>query len=307
LFSGFAFSWMMTLTPLANQGCGWQLVAIFRCTIPLVVVTAWACWDGAKLTLGTPVLWIRSLAGSCSLVATFYALTHLPVTEVSAVSNIFPIWIALLSWPILGQFPGPLVWVSIACSVAGVFVLQGAQLQAGDPSVLVVVVASMFTAVAMMGLNRLRDLDPRAIVVHFSATALMFAIASYFIFPAEPAKAPFDWTHLAELIGVGLAASMGQYGLTRAFTAGDPAKVSVASLSQFAMIFVLDIVVLGNSIDMDRIWGIPLILGPTLWLMAQRPATVMTVSQSESSSSDEWAIDGSADSINSVQCADQTR
>jgi hypothetical protein len=106
---------------------------------------------------------------------------------------------------------------------------------------------------------------------------------------------------------VGLAASMGQYGLTRAFTAGDPAKVSVASLSQFAMIFVLDIVVLGNSIDMDRIWGIPLILGPTLWLMAQRPATVMTVSQSESSSSDEWAIDGSADSINSVQCADQTR
>jgi drug/metabolite transporter (DMT)-like permease len=271
LISGFAFSWMATLAPLAGKGCGWQTVAIVRCAIPLILIAMWASWDGVKLTLwGSRVLWIRSLAGSCSLVGSFYAFTHMPITDIFAISNTFPIWVALLSWPILGQMPSGMVWLSIASSIAGVFVLQGSQLHEGNPAALVVVGVSICTAIAMMGLNRLKHLDPRAVVVHFSATALVFAIGSYFIFPTEEPKETFAWTHLAALCAVGVSATVGQYFLTRAFTAGDPAKVSVASLSQFVMIFLLDILVLDNSIDLNKLWGIPLILGPTIWLMTRR-------------------------------------
>src|SRR5262249_41894607 len=150
-------------------------------------------------------------------------------------------------------------------------------LKVGNYAVLVVVGVSLFTAIAMMGLHRLKDLDPRAVVVHFSATALVFAGASYFLFPVEVPTQAFAWTHLLELLAVGMTASVGQYFLTRAFTTGDPARVSVASLSQFVFILLLDVFVLENPLDPTKLWGIPLILGPTIWLMTRRIKTSMLV------------------------------
>src|SRR5262249_44178419 len=159
-----------------------------------------------------------------------------PLTDIFAISNTFPIWVALLSWPMLGTFPSGTVWLSIFSSVVGVAVIQGAQLQSGNYYALIVVGVSMFTAVAMMGLNRLKHLDPRAVVVPFAATALVFAVCSFVLFPAEVPEVEFTIKHLAELLAVGVTASIGQYFLTKAFTAGDPARVSVASLSQFVFI-----------------------------------------------------------------------
>ncbi|MBM3994976.1 MAG: DMT family transporter [Planctomycetes bacterium] len=271
LISGFAFSWMATLAPLAGKGCGWQAVAIVRCLVPLILISAWASWDGVQLVFfGSPVLWMRSLAGSCSLVGSFYAFAHLPLTDIYAICNIFPIWVALLSWPMLGRFPSGAVWLSIFCSIIGVALLQGREINAGNLTALVVVGVSIFTALAMMGLNQLKDLDPRAVVVHFSATALIFSVASLVFFPLETTEEAFSAVHLAELLGVGVTASIGQYFLTRAFTAGDPARMSVATLSQFVFILVLDVFVLGNPLEPIKLWGIPLVLGPTLWLMSQR-------------------------------------
>jgi drug/metabolite transporter (DMT)-like permease len=304
--SGFAFSWMAILTPLAGKACGWPTVAIVRCIIPLILITLWARWDGVKLVWGTPILWMRSLAGSCSLVGTFSVLasvhvTNLHVTDISTIANMFPIWIALLSWPVLGRFPSGIVWLSIASSIAGVALIQGASEQEGNYAALIVVAVSIFTAIAMLGLNRLKGIDPRAVVVHFSATALAFAVASYFLFPAlasyfnfrieEPPEA-FEVHHLLELIGIGLSASVGQYFLTRAFTAGDPARVSVASLSQFVMVLLLDVLVLQNPLDWHKLWGIPLILGPTVWLMLQRVKTSVLVPEGPATATPDaaWAI-----------------
>jgi drug/metabolite transporter (DMT)-like permease len=274
LISGFAFSWMVVCVPLASKACGWQIVAIVRCAIPLVFITLWAKWDGVNLAVWrSPILWVRSLAGSCSLVGSFFAFTQLPLTDISAISNTFPIWVALLSWPVLGRLPSGMVWLSIFSSVLGVAIIQGPELKEGNYAALIVVGVSLLTAIAMLGLNRLKDLDPRAIVVHFSATALVFASASYFVFPIEAPKETLDWTHLLELLAVGVAASIGQYFLTKAFTAGDPARVSVASLSQFVFILLLDVLVLDNPLDPSKLWGIPLILGPTIWLMTRRIKT----------------------------------
>jgi drug/metabolite transporter (DMT)-like permease len=274
LISGFAFSWMVVCATLASKGCGWQVVAIVRCALPLVFIVVWAKWDGVNLAVWrSPTLWVRSLAGSCSLVGSFFAFAHLPLTDVFTISNTFPIWVALLSWPVLGKLPSGMVWLSIFSSVLGVAIIQGPEMKEGNYAALIVVAVSLFTAIAMMGLNRLKDLDPRAVVVHFSATALVFSSASYFVFPIEAPQETFGWTHLLELFTVGVTASVGQYFLTKAFTAGDPARVSVASLSQFVFILLLDVLVLNNPLDPTKIWGIPLILGPTIWLMTRRIKT----------------------------------
>lgn len=300
LLSGFSFSWMVIFARLAGSVTNWQILAISRCAIPLVIIAAWAKWDGAKLVFGgSRILWIRSLAGSLSLVGTFYVIGTklLSVTDIYTISNIFPIWVALLSWPILGRFPNGSVWLSIACSIAGVVLIQGSELNGGPYGALIIVGVSFFTAVAMMGLNQLKNLDPRAVVVHFSATALVVSLVCVAILPwEEPVAMTAEVTSqvILLLVGIGVTASVGQFFLTKAFTSGDPARMSIATLSQFVFVFVLDILVLDSRLVWEKLWGIPLILGPTLWLMLQRVKTSTLVPESTSESlhaaESDWAV-----------------
>src|SRR5262249_34874550 len=123
--------------------------------------------------------WMRSVAGSLSLLSFFFALTRLPTSEVLTMGNMFPIWVALLSWPMLGEVPSGRVWLSVASGTCGVVLIQQPHFAEGNFATLVALAASFFTAVAMMGLHRLKGIDPPAIVAHFSAVSVLFCIPAF--------------------------------------------------------------------------------------------------------------------------------
>jgi drug/metabolite transporter (DMT)-like permease len=198
---------------------------------------------------------------------------------VQTLSSIFPIWIALLSWPMLGEMPSPIVWVSVLSAVTGVALVQQPGVDGFNPVALVVIAVSIFTALAMMGLNRLKHLDPRAVVVHFSGVSAIFCVAALFLLPLIGAAEPLDLDQIRAiephtilaLLGVGVTAAIGQYFLTRAFTSGAPARVSVVGLTQVVFVFVLDIALLGHTMHPPQMLGVVLIMGPTAWMMLRRP------------------------------------
>ena len=85
----------------------------------------------------------------------------------------------------------------------------------------------------MIGLHKLRGVNPNAVVVHFSAVATVASLSAFLFFDRRTDGLPvYHPEALALLLGIGLTASLGQMLLTRAFAAGDPAKVSVVGLSQ---------------------------------------------------------------------------
>src|SRR5205807_8090382 len=84
--------------------------------------------------------------------------------------------------PLLGEAPGAGSLLAVGSAVLGVALIQQPHLAAGNFATLAAAGASLFTAVAMLGLHRLRGIDPRAVVVHFSAVALVFCTASAFVF-----------------------------------------------------------------------------------------------------------------------------
>ncbi|MCI0379783.1 MAG: DMT family transporter [Gemmataceae bacterium] len=272
LIGSFSFACMGALAHEVGAYFDWQFVAIARSAFPLVIMAVLALAGGARLVFfRPPILWMRSIAGSISLVGTFFALTRLPVADVFTVTNIFPIWVALLSWPLLGEFPSRQVWLSALCGVVGVALIQQPHLSAGDFTILVALGVSLFTALAMIGLHRLKGLDIRAVVVHFSSVSLCFALGAYFLFDHEtPRRAPSGSLPWVELAGVGIAATIGQLFLTKAFTLGDPAKVSVVGLTQIVFALVLDAVFLGNPLAPIKLLGIPLVIAPTAALLLRR-------------------------------------
>ena len=271
LCGSFAFAVMGILAHAAGKHCDWQLVAFFRSGICLVLVAALALVAGVRLVFFRPAtLWLRSVAGSLSLVCTFYALPRLPVADVLTLTNMFPIWVALLSWPLLRERPPPGVWLAVGCGVLGVALIQQPHFAEGNFATLLALGSSLSTALAMIGLHRLKGIDPRAVVVHFSGVSLIFIAGAYLLVDGDglPLR-EVDAATLGLLIGVGVAATVGQLFLTLAFTAGPPARVSVIGLSQVVFAMIFDVAFLGRTLEPLALAGMALVLLPVGWLMVR--------------------------------------
>ena len=96
--AAFCFASMGALAHAVGPRCDWLLIALARilCNFVFSVTLVWL--GGARLVFFRPrTLWIRSIAGTISLVCTFYALAHLPVADVLTLTNTYPLWIVLLS------------------------------------------------------------------------------------------------------------------------------------------------------------------------------------------------------------------
>lgn len=271
LLGSLSFSVMATLTHALRTACDWQLIALVRAFLALLFASALARVAGVQLVIWKPrTLWLRSLAGSFSLVCTFYAFTHLPISDVMTLTNTFPIWVALLSGLILREPPPLGVWLAIVCAIGGVALIQQPHLAAGNFTTLVALASAVSTAIAMLGLHRLQHVDARAIVVHFSGVSTLFCLAALYLFDVQPTPTRFPASTLLMLLGVGLTATLGQICLTKAFAEGAPAKVSVIGLTQIVFAMLFDAILWGNAFDSLKLLGIALVLAPTSWVMLRR-------------------------------------
>lgn len=280
LLGSMAFAIMSTMAHALGATCDWQIIALARSFLAFsfALILAWSA--GVRLVLWRPrTLWLRSIAGSCSLIGTFFALTRLPVSDVLTLTNTFPIWVALLSWPLLGERPSSRVWFAVACGVAGVVLIQQPHFAEGNFASLVALASSLSTAFAMIGLHRLHAIDVRAIVVHFSGVSTLFSLASLFLFERRTSLSVlFDERVLLMLLGVGLSATVGQLFLTKAFASGPPAKVSVVGLTQIVFAMALEMLLWPHHFTPGTLLGIFLVLAPTVWLMLHRPVEPMDAS-----------------------------
>ncbi len=279
LLGAMAFAAMGAFAHGLSDDCDWRVIATARTFLALVfaLALALALWARAKLVVFRPgTMWIRSIAGSISLLCTFYSLTRLPIGDVLALTNMFPLWIAILSWPVLGVRPTTSTWLAIASGICGLWLIQQPHFAEQNFASVVAIISSFASAVAMLGLHRLHALDPRAIVVHFSAVSLAFCLAACWIFPTSSDGAvslayhTFPPATLLLLLGVGVAATTGQLFLTKAFAAGPPARVSVIGLTQVVWGMLFDVVIWQRRVEMLTVVGVLLVMGPTAWLLVRR-------------------------------------
>jgi drug/metabolite transporter (DMT)-like permease len=279
VLGSLALASMGALAHRLRGSCDWRVIVLARGCLQLLLAGLLAYLAGVSLVFrGPPALWARSVAGSLGMVCMFYAYTRLPVAEALVLNNLFPIWVALLSWPLLRQFPSWPVWLALTSATAGVVLMQQPRSLEGNFASLVALASSFCTAVAMISLNRLQGIDARAIIVHFSAVAVLTCVVSFAPVALGGGTAvagggpPTDSRALVALLllGVGALALLAQVGITKAFTTGNAASVSVVNLTQVAFALTFDRFCFGRPIDLARSVGMALVLVPTTWLMAGR-------------------------------------
>jgi drug/metabolite transporter (DMT)-like permease len=276
LLGAAAFSLMSFLTHRLSPVLPWQAIAVIRTAIALVLTISLTQVSGVKLAVFRPrTLWIRSLAGSIALLANFYSMTHYSISEVLALSNMFPLWVAVLSWPVLGERISTSVWLAAACGVLGVYFLvqqPGGEAQHAAQSLLPVftaILASLASAVAMLGLHRLKEVDPSAVVAHFSGVSLMASTLALVVLPRAEMSASLSTQTLILLGVLGLSATAGQIFLTKAFASGPPAQVSVVSLTQVGFSMMLESAIEHRAFSAMTLLGLALVVAPTAWVIVR--------------------------------------
>jgi drug/metabolite transporter (DMT)-like permease len=276
LWGALCFAAMAAMTHALGSRCDWVQVALVRALFMYVSILLVAGITRVRLVLWRPpTLWVRSLAGTFSLFCSFYALSRLPVAEVLTLTNTYPIWIVLMSWGAFGQRPAARDLAAVTCGVIGVALIERPRFGHDNVAALVALVSSLCAAVAMLGLHRLRDLDPRAVVAHFAgvATAATAAVllgrstaavslvsSSAMVLRTQPLDT------LLLLGGVGLTGTVGQILLTKAYAAGMPSEVAVISLTQVIFGLLFDLAFWGRALSPIALVGMVLILAPTAWI-----------------------------------------
>lgn len=267
LLGAASFAVMAILAAGLKNEVDWQWIAIARTGLAMLFAAGLAKAAGARLVFFRPAkLWMRSIAGSVSLVCGFYAMTHYPVSEVLTLTNMFPLWVAVLSLPLLGEWPPCDVWPAVLMGVIGIVLIQQPEFVGGRVAVAAALVSSFTSAVALIGLHQVRELDPRSIVVHFSGVALACCVAALFVFPTTR-ELSISSQAAAKLLGVGVFATIGQIFLTKAFAAGPPARVSVVGLAQVGFTMLLEVLFWHRTFSGLTLLGMALVIAPTAWTL----------------------------------------
>src|ERR1043165_816677 len=240
----FSLAWMGQFAHLLKDTCDWRIVALARSSLAFFFALALARLSGANLVLWRPsALWLRGCASSLSLLCTFFALGQLPTSEVLTLTNTFPIWVAILSWPLLRVRPGLSVWLAAGCGVFGVALIQSPHFEVdarATQAVVMSLAAALTSAIAMLGLHRLKGLHPWAIVTHYSGVATLFVLGAWCVGSPPDLTALHETRTMLLLLAVGATATLGQVCVTQAFTSGQPARVSVVGLVQIIFALALD-------------------------------------------------------------------
>jgi drug/metabolite transporter (DMT)-like permease len=278
LWGALAFAAMGAMTHALGSRCDWMQIALVRALFMGVAITAVARMARVRLVVWRPrVLWVRSLAGTSSLFCSFYALTRLPVAEVLTLTNTYPIWIIVMSCAVFGQRPTARELVAVACGTIGVVLIERPRVGYDQAAALIALLSAFCAAVAMLGLHRLRDIDPRAVVAHFAGVASLSTAgvlawrssASHVAASLVPFHPAPPLSTLLLLGGVGLTGTVGQVFLTKAYAAGIPSEIAVISLTQVIFALGFDIIFWGRTMPPIALLGMGLILAPTAWIAAR--------------------------------------
>lgn len=230
------FFWMGVWIKQANLMFGlhaYELV-FWRVAFACVALGVQACFFGRafKTSHIKPHL-SRSVVGTLSLFMFFYGITHLPLATAVTFTNTSTIFLAILSWLILGQRPSLLTWLALLVGLLGVgFILRPTFLHAGILPTLIGLCAGLFAGYAYLMVRELSVLGEPAwrIVFYFSLTAsVLSGVVSAFI-----GFTPISTQIVPYLLGIGLSAMAGQLLMTHAYKVGR--KFMVATLSYLGVV-----------------------------------------------------------------------
>ena len=232
-----------------------------------VVAVAARRAGGLRAAAATSIPWLQAFRGVllvaeiCVMVLGF---TYLGLIESHAVFACYPLLIAALSGPVLGERVGWRRWLAIAVGFVGVFTILEPGFGVFQPEAVIPLVAALMFALYGL-LTRYAGLrDSAATSFFWTGTVGMIAMTAVGIWFWEPMTPP-DWAWMGALCITG---ALGHYTLIKCYELAEASAVQPFAYLQLVFASLIGLTVFGETIRANVAFGAALIVAAglfTLW------------------------------------------
>jgi drug/metabolite transporter (DMT)-like permease len=256
----YAVMRVTTRMSAAVSDLSWAEVAAFRFLVGALVPVVIARLRGTSLRVRDGRnAWLRSLFGMGGALALFHALgTHaLSVGDATTLYATAPLWVAILSGPILGEQVGRSVAVAVVVGFVGVATLLHDGFDRVGPTGLLVLLGACSFALAILRVRRLSAHESsEAIGLHMSLSAgvVMLAIAL-------PTLRPIPTVAWAPLLASALSGGLGQAVFARAYEHSKASTLAAFNYAGVLFTYLLELALFHRVPEAHQWLGALLVVG----------------------------------------------
>ena len=212
----------------------------------------------------------RSVSGFAALALFFFAITRLPLGDVTTIQYTSPIWTGLLAAVFLKERSSRVVVLATLVSLGGVALVAKPSVLFGAAGLDAVAASAalgsaLLSGVAYTFVRKLRETDAPLVVVFwfalFSVVLSLPLVATTLVWPT-----PGQW---AALVGVGVAAHAGQVFLTKGLHLEAAGRATSVGYLQIVFAFVWGALFFGAVPDAWTALGVGLVVAAVV-LVARR-------------------------------------
>jgi drug/metabolite transporter (DMT)-like permease len=258
------FSVMSVFAKLAGERLPTMELVLARVIVTLIM--SW--WVIKRIGIypwgnNKKLLLLRGFAGFMGLSCYFYAIAHLPLADATVIQFCNPMLAALIAVFALKEQLRMVDVIAAVCSMAGVVLVaqptflfaRGAPLD--QVAVGIGLVGAIFSAIAYVVIRRLGSTEHHMVVVFYFP--LVTGPAALPILAIEGLVLPqgFEWLLL---IGIGVAAQLGQIQITQGFKLETAGRASSVTYLQIVLAYTWGVLLFGEYPNAISILGALLVL-----------------------------------------------
>lgn len=303
LFGVFCISLNDMLIKQLSSGYPLHQIVFIRSLIGLMVSCVFLQFEGGWVALRTDRPLLHVMRGVLVVIANmsyFLALAVLPLADATALFFVAPLFITLLSIPLLGEKVGPLRLAAVLVGFIGVVIMQRPWETSDSMSISRIVLLLPVLSALTYALNQLMT---RKLGVKAPASALAIYIQAVFLvvslvflcvagdgrFAANTSNASLQfllraWIWPAPedfwvLVGLGLNGGLIGYSLSQAYRLADAATIAPFEYIGLPLAVFWGLMIFGDLPSWEVWTGIALILSSGLFVFFRERAKARTVTK----------------------------
>jgi drug/metabolite transporter (DMT)-like permease len=258
------FSVMSVFAKLAGERLPTMELVLARVIVTLIM--SW--WVIKRIGIdpwgnNKKLLLLRGFAGFMGLSCYFYAIAHLPLADATVIQFCNPMLAALIAVFALKEQLRMVDVLAAVCSMAGVVLVaqptflfaSGAPLD--QVAVGVGIVGAIFSAIAYVVIRRLGSTEHHMVVVFYFPLVTGPASLPVLAFEGLVLPQGFEWLLL---LGIGVAAQLGQIQITQGFKLETAGRASSVTYLQIVLAYTWGVLLFGEYPNAISILGALLIL-----------------------------------------------
>lgn len=206
----------------------------------------------------------RAVCGTAGILCNFYAVDHLVLSDASMLNKMSPFFSILFSFIILKErlsfMQGAVV---TAAFIGSMFIVKPSAAIFSEPAALIGLCGGLCAGLAytMVRILGQRGENKSFIVLFFSAFSCIVTLP-YIIFNFKPMSAE----QIVFLIGAGVSAAGGQFGITSAYCYAPAKEISVYDYSQLIFAMILGFFIFGQIPDALSCFGYLIIVAAAVMM-----------------------------------------